>query len=498
MLNEIMKKPVLYILLLFCSCNQELTIGQIEKLNPDSAALEPLKFLSSDALMGRAITRHEIDMAAGYIAKQFNNFGLNQFQSTENYFQSFYVNAVIPADSGTFSAGGHLFTFSIDVMMVRGTSVNITAPIFFTTWDSVMSSSRKDVQGKIVLFDAVENNFAEKGLEYMDEAQKFLQQLGAVALVGRFFNSFEVWQSTKLKLLRMRSVQASDHLMPVLYVHDRTNELKRESVHKTIATIKSSGNKLKAIYARNVIGWIKGTDSVLSKQFIVLSAHYDHEGIAKKPVLENGRWDSIYNGARDNAIGIAALMNAARYFSYYPPKRSMLFMAYTGEEIGMVGSRYFAAHPVIPLHKIVYNLNTDNAGCNDSSLVTVVGMDRTTASLEIRAACAAYGLTAKPAPYYGQDLFEESDNSSLATKGIPALTFSMGIREFDQSIFEHYHQLSDEFESMDLKYAMKFIKSFILTAKLIADKPSQPKWHRGDKYEAAWNKLYLHSLSERN
>jgi hypothetical protein len=493
-----MRKLLLYSLLLFCSCNQDRTLSQIDKLNPDTTSLEPLKYLASDKLMGRALIRPEINVATAYIAKRFNDFGLKQFEDAGNYVQPFTIHAVLAANSGTFSIDGHSFHFGQDVMMVRGSSVYVTAPVFFALWDSVKSLTRKEVSGKIVLVDVDENNFANSGRDYIDETQKLLHRMGAIALVGRFSPAFEVWQSAKLQLLRTRIAQALDSLMPVLFVHDRTNELKKDLVQKTIATIKSRGNEIKMIVAKNVVGWIKGNDSILNKEFIIVSAHYDHEGIAAKPILKDGRWDSIYNGARDNAIGVAAVMNAARYFSYYPPRRSMLFIAYTGEEIGMVGSRYFAAHPVIPLHKIVYNLNTDNAGCNDSSLVTIVGMDRTTTSKDIQVACAAYGLTAKPVPSYGQDLFEESDNSSLAAKGIPALTFSMGIREFDQSIFEHYHQLSDELESMDLKYAMKFIKSFILTSKLIADKSSQPKWNTGDKYEAAWNKLYLHSLSEKN
>jgi Zn-dependent M28 family amino/carboxypeptidase len=206
--------------------------------------------------------------------------------------------------------------------------------------------------------------------------------------------------------------------------------------------------------------------------------------------MEEGKMDSIYNGARDNAIGVTAVIDAAKYFAQYPPKRSVLFMAYAAEEVGELGSKYFAAHPTIPLKQIVYNLNIDNASYNDTSIVTVVGLGRTSADGDIKKACAAFGLTAKPDPAPEQNLFDRSDNAQLAVKGIPAPTFSLGIQKFDEEINKRYHQLSDEVGNFDLNYAMKYIHSFILAARNIADDPKQPEWKKGDKYEAASKLLY--------
>lgn len=242
------------------------------------------------------------------------------------------------------------------------------------------------------------------------------------------------------------------------------------------------------------MGWVEGTDASLKEQFIVLSAHYDHIGVANQPKMEEGKLDSIYNGARDNAIGTTAVINAARYFAQHPPKRSILFIAYTAEEIGLLGSQYFAANPTIQLNKVVYNLNIDNASYNDTSRVTVVGLGRTSADNDIKKACSVYGLTAMPDPAPEQNLFDRSDNVSLAAKGVPAPTFSLGIKKFDETITNRYHQLSDEVGNMDVSYAMKYMKSFILAAKYIADNPAQPKWKTGDKYEAAWKGLYLKSF----
>ena len=203
-----------------------------------------------------------------------------------------------------------------------------------------------------------------------------------------------------------------------------------------------------------------------------------------------GKMDSIYNGARDNAIGVTAVMNAATYFSKHPPKRSVMFIAFTAEEMGMLGSKYFSANPVIPLNKMVFNLNCDNGGYNDTTIFTIVGLGRTSADDDIKNACAAYGMIPTPDPDSALHLFDRSDNVNLAIKGIPAPTFGMGITGFDEKVRRYYHQLSDEFSSMDSEYVLKFIRTYILTASFIANNPKRPEWQKGDKYEAAWKSLY--------
>ncbi len=200
--------------------------------------------------------------------------------------------------------------------------------------------------------------------------------------------------------------------------------------------------------------------------------------------------DSIYNGTRDNAIGVTAVINAARYFALHPTKRSVLFIAFTGEEMGLLGSKYFAAHPPIALEKMVYNLNIDNGGMNDTSLINVIGLGRTTADNDMQKASLAYGLTLKGDPAPEMNLFDRSDNVSLAAKGVPAPTYGMGISKVDESVMRYYHQLGDEVGNIDLEYVVKYMKSYILAALYIADNPAQPLWKAGDKYETAWKELY--------
>jgi hypothetical protein len=322
----------------------------------------------------------------------------------------------------------------------------------------------------------------------IETKKKLIQEKGGIALIEKFRPMGYPWNMVKQFFMNEHPEMGEESNLGVFLIDDDLTALiQNQSAN---AAISVSDNEVKNIPAKNVLGWIEGTDPKLKNQFIVLSAHYDHLGVAKKPKMEEGKMDSIYNGARDNAIGTTAVIDAARYFAQHPAKRSILFIAYTAEEIGEVGSKYFSLHPLVPLKQLVYNLNIDNANYNDTSIITVIGLGRTSADEDIKKACAAYHLTAMPDPAPEQNLFDRSDNANLADKGIPAPTFSLGIKKFDAEINKRYHQLSDEVGNFDLDYGLKYIRSFILAAKYIADNPAQPVWIKGDKYEAAWKELF--------
>jgi Zn-dependent M28 family amino/carboxypeptidase len=250
-----------------------------------------------------------------------------------------------------------------------------------------------------------------------------------------------------------------------------------------------SGSPAQDIRLRNVLAFIPGTDPQLRDQYVVLSSHYDHLGVTKHPQVEEGKLDSIYNGARDNASGTTAVIDAARYFGKHPAKRSILFICYTAEEEGLIGSEWYAAHPLIPFKKTVYNLNIDNASYDDTTLITLVGLHRTTGDTAILAAAAAYGMTVNNDPT-GGSLFFESDNAPLALHGVPAPTYSMGMRAMDSTIFNRYHRLSDETGNMDMNYVVKWIRAYILASRTIANQPDQPRWTPGDPYEKTWKALH--------
>lgn len=240
------------------------------------------------------------------------------------------------------------------------------------------------------------------------------------------------------------------------------------------------------VESQNVIGIVEGTDPVLKNEYIIYSAHYDHVGVHKSNVPN----DSIFNGARDNAVGTTTVLSMAENLAKHPTKRSALFILFTGEEKGLLGSRYYAENPVLPLNQMVYCFNSDNAGYNDTSKATIVGLERTTAGQHIKDAATAFGLTAIDDPAGEQGLFDRSDNVSFARKGIPAPTYSLGFTSFTGDVTKYYHQPGDEANTLDYDYLLKFFRSYVLAGRKIGNDPVTPVWVEGDKYEPVSKELY--------
>lgn len=244
--------------------------------------------------------------------------------------------------------------------------------------------------------------------------------------------------------------------------------------------------------SENVAGVLQGSDPDLRDEYIVLMAHFDHVGTGMEAGPGASTADSIFNGARDNGMGVVAVMAAAKALAERPPARSVLFLAVTAEEEGMVGSLYFAEHPLIPLSKVVYALNIDGAGFSDTTVVTMIGLGRTSADSLIRKAAARYRLEVIPDPAPEEHLFDRSDNVSLARKGIPAPTLSPGFHDFsDAGVADYYHRPSDEAgDDFDYAYLLRFAQAYTHAARLIADSPTRPVWKAGDPYEPAARALY--------
>jgi Peptidase family M28 len=240
---------------------------------------------------------------------------------------------------------------------------------------------------------------------------------------------------------------------------------------------------------KNIVAYVPGNDPILRREYIMLSAHYDHIGVADTPILAEGKEDSIFNGARDNATGTAAVIAAARYFGKHPAKRSILFVCFTAEEEGEIGSAYYTGHPLVPLAQTVFDLNVDNAGYNTTHAICLFGLGRTNADTMIKKACMEYGLAVFAEPP-GLELFERSDNFNLAQIGVPSPCFSLGMTAWDAKIDRYYHKVGDEVGNMDLNYIVRFIRAYILSAQYIADDPVQPRWTPGDPFENAWLSLY--------
>jgi peptidase M28-like protein len=234
--------------------------------------------------------------------------------------------------------------------------------------------------------------------------------------------------------------------------------------------------------SQNVAGILRGSDPAKRNEFVVLSAHLDHLGVGD-PVKK----DAIYNGAMDNASGVAAILEVAARLraSGERPARSLLFVAVTGEEKGELGSRYFAMHPTVPQAAIVANVNTDMfLPLFPLKELMVLGLDESDLGADVRAVAATLHLQVQPDPEPQRNRFIRSDQYSFIRAGIPALAMKVGY-EMDSPeaavaqrwTAERYHAPSDDLnQPVDRKSADDFIDVVRQLALRIANRPDRPRW----------------------
>ena len=215
----------------------------------------------------------------------------------------------------------------------------------------------------------------------------------------------------------------------------------------------------------NIIGLLKGTS--LKEEFVIISAHYDHLG-----QIEGGKGDLVFNGANDNATGVAAMIMLAEYFKKTKiNKRSILFVAFTAEEMGLIGSNYFGK--TISAESIIAGVNIEMIGKESPfgpKTAWLTGFKRSTFGEIIQKNLSSSEYRLYPDPYKDFRLFFRSDNASLARLGVPAHTFSTSPMDKDLD----YHQLSDEVETLDVKIITETIKAISVGIKSIVSGDDTP------------------------
>ncbi|WP_162415486.1 M28 family peptidase [Cyclobacterium roseum] len=465
----------------------------IDTILQEAEALSHFKFLAADELMGRDPARPEIDIAALYIANQFEKYGARPMEGLNGYYQQVPFMYSSPPDIGEIHWNQDTLHHGNELLVLGGQDISGEFELVVAGYGLEEDYEDKDVAGKwvVVRVGAPDRLSPSELFAAGREKTALAQEKGALGLIEMYNVPTTPWSLLVNYLnkpqMGLDTNPDADKAFPYLWMKDLTGEIiNAMNSGANTMKIQVAGKINKKITGKNVVAVIPGTDEDLKEEYIMLSAHYDHLGIG----TANAAGDSIYNGARDNAVGTAALIQAAHYFGENPPKRSVLLCAWTAEEKGLLGSGYFADNPPLDLSNIIFNLNIDNAGYNDTSLVTVIGLGRTSADHHIQDAAEAFGLEAIADPAPEQGLYDRSDNVNFAKKGIPSPTFSLGFTAFDQDVAAHYHQVTDEVGNFDLDYALKYWKSFILSAENIANDPNQPLWNAGDKYEPVSKTLY--------
>ncbi len=253
-------------------------------------------------------------------------------------------------------------------------------------------------------------------------------------------------------------------------------------------------NTLRTVDSNNVIAKLAGSDARLKSEYVIYTAHWDHLGRD-----EGAQGDTIYNGAKDNASGTAAVLEIARAFKQLevPPKRSLLFLLVTAEEQGLLGSRYYAENPLYPLVQTaaVINLDAPNVLGPTHDLV-VIGMGNSTLDDVAQQVAQQLGRTLKPDPEAEKGFFYRSDHFSFSKLGVPAFYADDGIDfigkpegwglEMRQKYTaEDYHKPSDEVKDYwDLRGLAEDCKFFFLMGYNVANDPKLPEWKPGTEFKA--------------
>jgi len=410
-------------------------------------------FLASDALQGRGSATRDEAIAAAYVASEFMSYGLGHAPGMDSYLQKAKIISLKAGGPAQLTVNGGAAAVPT-VLIAPGTPVGGTV--------TVAPSSDPDAlpAGAVVLVDAGDAD--------------------PIAL-------YRAASAKHIGLLLVRESEATRHAAETLggaprlpsYLEGQTPEA--DTAFATLpadafdAIAKQAGATVELSFpalvkdeaiTTNAIGYLAGTDP--SAGTLLFTAHLDHLGV--KP---DG---TIMHGANDDASGTTAVLEIAHALAHgEAPKRSILFVCYGSEEMGLYGSRYFGEHPPVPLDQIVANIEFEMIGAQDPKLpkdtLMMTGYERSNLGQAIR----AHGGLVTADPYPEQHFFQRSDNYSLALKGIVAHTFS------GWAVTPTYHQASDTYENIDFDFMTKAIQSLIAPMKWLANSDFVPEWKPGGK-----------------
>lgn len=476
--------------LVFAQTEKEKVLSTVTK----DAIEGHIYFLADDLLKGRETGTAEAKIAASYLANTLRSYGVKTLPGTQSYFQEVFLQKTSPPRRLTLTFDGNPVKTKV---ALKTSEINYSDDAIFLNYGLEIDYEGKDVQGKLVIVKGggPDSKDPRAAFRLITKKMELAKKAGAIGIIELMQTDDTIWgfidhnfNADQLSIASEEQEATKEGGFVYLWLQDAKGDQGKEMELKSIVKVRllMEDKSIETIVSQNVVGMVEGTDPSLKNEFIIYSAHYDHVGIG----TPDDTGDVIYNGARDNAVGTTTVLSMAQNLAKYPTKRSALFILFTGEEKGLLGSGYYVEHPLIPLNQMVYCFNSDNAGYNDTSVATIIGLERTTAAQHIKDAAVTFGLTAIDDPAPEQGLFDRSDNVHFAKKGIPSPTYSLGFRSFDGDVTKYYHRPGDEADNLDYDYLYKFFSSYVLAGRLIGNDSVTPTWTIGDEYEGAGNLLY--------
>ncbi|MEN3327545.1 MAG: hypothetical protein V7638_2352 [Acidobacteriota bacterium] len=505
-----------------------------------------IKFLSDDLLEGRGTGARGGDLAAKYIAAQLEAAGAKGVGENGSFFQPVSLVGV-KADPGTLltlsgASGSESFKFADDFVAFTGAqteSVDVDADLVFVgyginapeqKWNDYKGADT-DYRGKILVMlvndppatTAEPNLFGGKALTYYGRwTYKYEEaaRRGAVGVIllhtdqsagypwGVVRTSNGSWrfdiartQNDTTPFLQFRSWVTDDAAHRLMKLAGQDLEaLRTKAATRDFQPVKlrlkgklNLKSEVMRVAAPNVVGVIEGSDPQLKNEYVVYSAHWDHLGIG----APNKDGDTIYNGALDNASGVAVVLAIAETIARMPqrPKRSSLFLFPTAEEQGLLGAEWYAKHPVVPLNKTAANVNLDSMNVlGPTEDFIALGAERSSLKGVVEAVARDMKLRVSADARPEQGSFYRSDHFPFAKAGVPSISLKEGndyvgrSKEWGEQQFRayntaHYHQPSDEMrDTWDFRGMIQEGEIALAIGRLIADAPEKPRFNPGDEF----------------
>jgi len=519
----------------------------IASINGDEI-LKHIKVLSSDEFEGRAPGTKGEELTVNYLTEQFKTLGLKPGNPDGTYVQKVPLAGFTPKPDLSFTAAGKKLTLdyskdyiarslryvpdvTIDNSDVVFVGYGVVAPEY--NWDDFKGV---DVKGKTIVFlindPAIpdpsdpskldDKMFKGKAMTYYGRwTYKFeiASKMGAAAAIivhetgpaGYPFVALSSWRQENFDIRaadkNMSRVSAEAWISDVkareLFkaAGQDFDKLKKDALSRDFkpvplnakATLKIQ-TTLREIDSKNVIAKLEGSDARLKDEYVVYTAHWDHMG--RDPKLKG---DQIFNGALDNASGTAALLEIAKAFTKLktPPTRSVLFLAVTGEEKGLLGAKYYAANPLYALDRTLADINMD--GINQwgkTKDFTVIGLGNTTLDDRLTEIAKAQGRVIKPDAEPEKGFFYRSDHFEFAKHGVPALHVDAGteyigkpegygMKKREEYNTKDYHNVSDEIKpDWDLSGAVEDLQLLFQLGYDVASSEKWPEWKAGTEFKA--------------
>jgi len=490
-------------------------VQALDRISSDSLRGH-LSFLASDLLEGRESPSKGLDLAAEYIAAQFRRAGLEPV-GDDGYFQTARWDLAVPDASSfrmeVFAAPDAVFRVDPgQTSLARVGAIDLPpAGVFKADFRAANDINPEQVAGKVVLVEVPNvRKLAGPSRRSVSAAVTAFRAKLTTAKAAWIVNiSREIDDAVGLedRLLEPVNPEASEHLVDLGGTDANGSDVGAITIHDprfatlfdslllgpspmTTVALHLGEPARRPVKLRNVVGLLRGSDPTLNDTAVMVTAHYDHIGV-RGPTNAP---DRIYNGANDDGSGTVSVVEIASALgSLKPadrPRRSVLFTTFFGEEHGLLGSRYYGRHPIIPVGKTVADLNLEQVGRTDSNegpqvnTASLTGFGFSEVSNILVKAGEAEGIKVFKHPQNSDAYFGASDNQALADLGVPAHTLCVAYQYAD------YHGAADHWDKVDYPNMAKVDRGVARALLIIANDSLEPRWDEANpkaaKYREAW------------